>query len=131
VLRTQCHAVGTTSANPSNSRCTDTGDYSVNAWPGQLAKTDGLFFVTLTGWHTRYQKYVRVVQTASSLIEAGCEAFVVSDATASRTIQCEAACITRLNASGASRVTTEMVVFGWLGKAGTAAFKALLPLIRN
>lgn len=80
---------------------------------------------------TGMEAHVCVVQTAASLIEAGYEVFVVSDATASRTIESEAACITRLNSSGASIVTTEMVVFEWLGKAGTPAFKKLLPLIKN
>lgn len=31
---------------------------------------------------------------------------------------------------GAGIVTTQMVVFEWLGKAGTEAFKELLPLIK-
>ncbi|MFK7994309.1 MAG: hydrolase [Granulosicoccus sp.] len=77
------------------------------------------------------EAHVCVVQTAASLIEADYEVFVVSDATASRTIDSEAACITRLNSSEASIVTTEMVVFEWLGKAGTPAFKELLPLIKS
>ena len=71
-----------------------------------------------------------VVQTAASLIEEGFEVFVVSDATASRSLESEQACIARLNASGAGIVTTEMVVFEWLGQAGTPAFKKLLPLIK-
>jgi hypothetical protein len=28
-------------------------------------------------------------------------------------------------------VTTEMVIFEWLGKAGTPQFKSLLPLIKQ
>lgn len=77
------------------------------------------------------EAHVCVVQTAASLCEAGYDVFVVSDATASRTLGSEAACITRLNASGVSVVTTEMVVFEWLGKAGTPAFKQLLPMIKR
>lgn len=76
------------------------------------------------------EAHICVVQTAASLIEENYEVFVVSDATASRTLQSEHACITRLNASGANIVTTEMVVFEWLGQAGTPAFKELLPLIK-
>ncbi|PKQ11668.1 MAG: hydrolase [Alphaproteobacteria bacterium HGW-Alphaproteobacteria-1] len=76
------------------------------------------------------EAHICVVQTAASLIEAGYEVFVVSDATASRTIESEQACIARLSASGAGIVTTEMVVFEWLGRAGTPAFKRLLPLIK-
>ena len=77
------------------------------------------------------EAHVCVLQTAAGLIEAGHEVFVVSDATASRTSESEAASITRLNASGATSVTTEMVVFEWLGRAGTPAFEALLPLLKG
>jgi len=77
------------------------------------------------------EAHICVVQTAASLVEQGYEVFVVSDATASRTIESETACLTRLNASGVNVVTTEMVIFEWLGKAGTPAFKSLLPLIKH
>jgi nicotinamidase-related amidase len=76
------------------------------------------------------EAHVCVVQTAASLLEQDYEVFVVSDATASRTLESEAACRTRMTASGAHVVTTEMVVFEWLGKAGTDAFRRLLPAIR-
>lgn len=76
------------------------------------------------------EAHICVVQTAASLVEEGYEVFVVSDATASRTIESENACLERLSASGVSIVTTEMVVFEWLGQAGTKAFKELLPHIK-
>jgi len=77
------------------------------------------------------EAHICVVQTAASLVEQGYEVFVVSDATASRTLESEKACLTRLNASGVNVVTTEMVIFEWLGKAGSPAFKTLLPLIKH
>ena len=76
------------------------------------------------------EAHICVVQTAASLLEEGYDVFVVSDATASRTLESEQACLARMTASGAHVVTTEMVVFEWLGKAGTPAFKRLLPAIR-
>lgn len=76
------------------------------------------------------EAHICVVQTAASLVEEGYEVFVVSDATASRTIESEKACLERLSASGVSIVTTEMVVFEWLGQAGTEAFRELLPHIK-
>ena len=76
------------------------------------------------------EAHICVVQTAASLLEEGYDVFVVSDATASRTLESEQACLARMAASGAHVVTTEMVVFEWLGKAGTPAFKRLLPAIR-
>jgi len=76
------------------------------------------------------EAHVCVLQTAASMIEEGFEVFVVSDATASRSLESESACIARLSASGAGIVTTEMVVFEWLGRAGTPAFKQMLPYIK-
>lgn len=76
------------------------------------------------------EAHICVVQTAESLVEAGFDVFVVSDATASRTLDSERACLARLSASGVGIVTAEMVVFEWLGRAGTPAFKELLPLIK-
>jgi len=76
------------------------------------------------------EAHICVVQTAASLIEEGFEVFVVSDATASRTLDSERACIARLGACGAGIVTTEMVIFEWLGQAGTPAFRKMLPFIK-
>lgn len=76
------------------------------------------------------EAHICVVQTAASLLEAGYEVFVVSDATAARTAESENACLQRLSAAGVGIVTTEMVVFEWLGKAGTPSFKKLLPKVK-
>lgn len=76
------------------------------------------------------EAHICVVQTAASLLEAGYEVFVVSDATAARSAASEEACLQRLNAAGVGIVTTEMVVFEWLGKAGTPSFKKLLPKVK-
>ncbi len=82
--------------------------------------------IVLTGM----EAHICVVQTAASLLEAGYEVFVACDATASRSGESEQACLQRLSAAGVGIVTTEMVVFEWLGKAGTPAFKKLLPKIK-
>ena len=76
------------------------------------------------------EAHICVLQTAASMIEEGIETFVVSDATASRSLESERACIARLSACGAGIVTTEMVIFEWLGRAGTPAFKQMLPYIK-
>ena len=76
------------------------------------------------------EAHICVMQTAVNLMDAGYEVFVVTDATSSRTPESEKACLDRLGACGAGIVTTEMVVFEWLGKAGTPAFKKLLPLVK-
>jgi len=76
------------------------------------------------------EAHICVLQTGVQLMEEGYEIFVVTDATSSRTLESEKACLDRLGAAGAGIVTTEMVVFEWLGQAGTDAFKELLPLIK-
>jgi nicotinamidase-related amidase len=76
------------------------------------------------------EAHICVMQTAATLMEEGYEVFVVTDATSSRTLESEKACLDRLSSGGAGIVTTEMVVFEWLGEAGTPAFKELLPLIK-
>lgn len=76
------------------------------------------------------EAHICVTQTAASLMDQGFEVFVVSDATASRTKDSEEACIARLSAAGAGIVTTEMVIFEWLGQADTPEFRRLLPLVK-
>ena len=76
------------------------------------------------------EAHICVMQTGVDLMEQGYEIFVVTDATASRTLESEKACLDRLSADGAGIVTTEMVVFEWLGRAGTPEFKELLKTIK-
>lgn len=76
------------------------------------------------------EAHICVMQTAVDLMDQGYEVFVVTDATSSRTLESEKACLDRLQACGAGIVTTEMVVFEWLGQAGTPSFRAMLPQIK-
>jgi len=76
------------------------------------------------------EAHICVMQTGVNLMEQGYEIFVVTDATSSRTLESEKACLDRLSAAGAGIVTTEMVVFEWLGRAGTPEFKDLLKRIK-
>jgi Isochorismate hydrolase len=76
------------------------------------------------------EAHVCVLQTVEDLLANGTEAFVVEDATSSRTERNHAAAMTRLREAGARVVTTEMVVFEWLAKAGTPEFKELSALIK-
>ena len=76
------------------------------------------------------EAHVCVLQTAEDLLAAGVETFVVADATSSRTEDSHAAAMDRLRGAGARIVTTEMVVFEWLTKAGTPEFKELSALIK-
>lgn len=82
--------------------------------------------IVLTGM----EAHVCVLQTALGLVEQGLDVFIVADATSSRTAANAELGIERMRANGVEVVTTEMVVFEWLHKAGTPAFKELSRLIK-
>lgn len=102
--------------------------FSCTREPGvvEKLKTTGRQQIILTGM----ESHVCVLQTGLGLLESGFAVFLVADATSSRTSANRQAAIERLRAAGGKIVTTEMVLFEWLEKAGTAEFKALLPLIK-
>jgi nicotinamidase-related amidase len=76
------------------------------------------------------ESHVCVLQTALDLKAEGLEPFVVVDAIASRATESKEAALRRLHANGIELVTTEMVIFEWLERAGTDDFRALLPLLK-
>jgi isochorismate hydrolase len=76
------------------------------------------------------EAHVCVAQTAIDLEEQGFEAFVVADAVSSRAKTSRRLALARLAKSGADIVDSEMVLFEWLGKAGTPEFKALQALVK-
>jgi len=95
------------------------------------------------GWKTRFdamgrgqavivgiEAHVCVLQTAMDLLATGHQVFVVADATSSRSPDSHAMALHRLGQAGAEIVTTEMVMFEWLGRAGTPEFKELSSLIK-
>lgn len=83
-------------------------------------------FVILAG----IESHVCVLQTAADLAEAGFAVFAVADAMASRAPSSHALALERMRGFGVAVVSTEMVVFELLGKAGTPAFKALSALVK-
>jgi nicotinamidase-related amidase len=76
------------------------------------------------------EAHICVLQTAIGLRMSGFEVFVVADAVSSRTPQSVSAACARLLHAGCQWVTTEMVLFEWLERAGTDDFRALSTLIR-
>ncbi|MGB8274583.1 MAG: hydrolase [Alphaproteobacteria bacterium] len=79
---------------------------------------------------TGIEAHICVLQTALGLKAEGYDGFVVADAMGSRTPASHEAALARLRLAGIPAVTTEMVLFEWLGCAGTAEFKELSALIR-
>lgn len=102
--------------------------FSCTGEPGvlEMLRAAGRRQVVLTGMET----HVCVLQTAFGLVEAGFTVFLVADAASSRSPETRSAAIERMRAGGVHIVTTEMVLFEWLHKAGTDEFRAMLPLIK-
>lgn len=76
------------------------------------------------------EAHVCVLQTVLGLRAKGRQVYVVADACGSRTEANRQAGLARMQAHGAEIVTTEMVIFEWLGGADHPAFKTLIPLIK-
>ena len=76
------------------------------------------------------EAHVCVTQTAIDLEDQGFEAFVVADAVDSRAKSSRRLSLARLLKTGVDVVNSEMVLFEWLGKAGTPEFKELLGLVK-
>ena len=82
--------------------------------------------VVIVGMET----HVCVFQTARELVRRGLEVHVVSDAVASRLEESRATGLSLCERAGAIATTTETVVFDWLERAGTDAFKTVSKLLK-
>ncbi|MBK1669163.1 hypothetical protein CKO28_14090 [Rhodovibrio sodomensis] len=76
------------------------------------------------------ETHVCVLQTAAELVAAGYATTLVADAVGSRRASDRTAGLDRLRDLGCQVATSEMVVFEWLERAGTDAFRRLAPLIK-
>lgn len=76
------------------------------------------------------EAHVCVLQTALDLRSAGFGVYVVADATSSRQQASAELAHARLRDCGVQIVSTEMVVFEWLERAGSPEFKSLSKLIK-
>jgi nicotinamidase-related amidase len=82
--------------------------------------------IVLVGMET----HVCVLQTARELARRGMAVHVVADAVASRRDDNRALGLALAERAGAFVTPTETVVFDWLERAGTDAFKAISKLVR-
>ncbi|MDH7501109.1 MAG: hydrolase [Verrucomicrobiota bacterium] len=76
------------------------------------------------------EAHVCVAQTCLDLLERGLRVFVVSDAVSSRTPENWKLGLERMRNAGAVIVSTEMILFELLERAGTPEFKQLLLLLK-
>jgi len=76
------------------------------------------------------EAHVCVTQTCLDLLEKGFRVFVAADAVSSRTPENHRLGVERMRAAGAIIVSTEMVLFELLERAGTEEFKQILNLVK-
>jgi len=76
------------------------------------------------------EAHVCVLQTALGLLDRSRRVYVVADAVGSRLPDNKEAALRRLERAGAEIVTTEMVVFEWLGSADDPNFKSVIALVK-
>lgn len=76
------------------------------------------------------EAHVCVTQTCLDLLAKSFRVFVVADAISSRTAENHRIGVERMRDAGAAIVSTEMILFELLGRAGTDEFKRFLPLVR-
>jgi nicotinamidase-related amidase len=103
-------------------------EFSLAAAPGgvERLRANAREQVVVTG----IEAHVCVLQTAVDLNAKGFAVSVVADAVGSRHQANAALALDRLRRLGIEIVSTEMVVFEWLGRAGTADFQVLSKLLR-
>ncbi len=71
------------------------------------------------------EAHVCLMQTALELLEEGKKVYVVADAVSSRRAADRDLALARMRQEGARIVSREMVVFEWLGEAGTPLFRSV------
>ena len=76
------------------------------------------------------EAHICVLKTVLEAIQLGFRVHVVTDAVSSRTIENKQLALDRMRQSGAYIVSTEMILFMLLNKAGTLEFKAISQLIK-
>jgi nicotinamidase-related amidase len=76
------------------------------------------------------ESHVCVLQTVLGLLGAGRRVYLVRDAVGSRRAESKETAIARMARYGADIVTTEMVVFEWLGTAEHKRLRDAIALVR-
>lgn len=76
------------------------------------------------------ESHICVLKTTLDALKAGYNVHVVADAVGSRTAENKQLALERMRQSGAFIVSTEMILFMLLDKAGTDEFKAISKLIK-
>ena len=119
-------ALGSTVPALAGGEVVDKMAFDVTREDGFLARVPDEAEIVLAGC----EAHICVLQTAMGLKAAGRTVRVVRDAVASRRTENREAALARLAAHGVDIVTTEMVVFEWLGSAAHPRFREVVRLIK-
>jgi nicotinamidase-related amidase len=76
------------------------------------------------------EAHICITQTAIKGLESGFRIYIVEDATSSRNLKDKATAIHRIRQNGGTIVSTEMLIYELLKKAGTLEFKETLKLVK-
>jgi nicotinamidase-related amidase len=76
------------------------------------------------------ETHVCVLQTVLGLLDAGRRVYIVRDAVGSRRVESKETGIRRMERNGAEVVTTEMVLFEWLGSADDSRLDNIIALVK-
>jgi nicotinamidase-related amidase len=79
---------------------------------------------------TGIEAHICVAQTAIEGLEKGFRTCVVEDAISSRRLEDKANAVQRMRQNGVTVVSTEMLIYELLGKAGTPEFRETLKLVK-
>lgn len=111
---------------PARDRVFEKTAFDATRAPGFLDLTPQDHVHILTGCET----HICVLQTALGLIEAGRRVAIVADAVGSRTPENKRLGLARAEKAGAEIVTSEMVLFEWVGDAKHPRFKEISALVK-
>jgi nicotinamidase-related amidase len=94
--------------------------------PGFLDRLPDRSDLVVAGCET----HVCVLQTVLGLIKGGRRVYAVRDAMGSRRSESKDTALRRMERNGAEIVTTEMVLFEWLGTAEDTRLRPVIDLVR-
>jgi nicotinamidase-related amidase len=94
--------------------------------PGFVGRIASLPRIVVTGC----EAHVCVMQTVFGLLQLGRKVYVVADAIGARAPESKALALRRMERHGAEILSTEMVIFEWLGTAAHPKFREAVALIK-
>ncbi len=109
--------------------CLDKTEFNALANKETESRFDGLPNEVDTIILVGVETHICIYQTAMGILARGLDVWIVSDGVSSRSLDDHQAGLSRLQAMGASIGSSEMLIYELLGKAGSPAFKQILPLI--